>query len=381
MAGALVLRRKTTSPIGLDVGQTAARAVQLVSCDGACTLLSATAWHFSAEETSATKWDTLSERLRRALRQQDFSGRALAAGLSQPDLELHALELPRGEKTDAPGNQINSAAHWEIERLSRFEDQATQTDHWWLPPGRGARTTAIGAAVPRDTVQRLWDACHRAGADCRRVDATACALSRAGSLLRTPDTNDVWGVLDIGARATRLVLCVDETPALARLVESGGQGWTDRIAASLQVSSDAAERHKRDHGIRPAGGRFASGGGRRPAEAAPAPLTELAVMIFGALRPELDQIAGEVERSYEYVLQSCPGRKAGELILAGGGAALKQLSAYLSDRLGICVRTVNECLEAGESRLTVDASLGKLRESIGAFLGAVGLAIPPEHAG
>ena len=378
MPVSLVLRRKTVSPIGLDIGQTTVRAVQLTRSDRTYTLITATAWQTSGMDAPADRWGPLQERIRRALHHQDFIGRALVAGLSQPDVDLHALELPRPAGETAPDRQIDSAARWEIERLSRFEDQATQTAHWWLPPGRGTRTTAIGAAVEQATVKGLWEACRRAGADCRRVDAAACALSRAGALLRPPGRDEVWGVLDLGARATRLVLCVDDIPVLARSAVGGGQAWTKKIATSLQVSSESAERHKCDHGICPAGGRSSNTGGLRPVDDAEAPLKELAGMIFAALRPELDHIAGEIERSYEYVLQSYPDRKAGDLILAGGGAALRRLNTYLADRLGIRVGTVDDYLGTGESRLTVDPSLGRLRDSIGAYLGAIGLALQPE---
>ena len=377
MAASMVLRRTTVSPIGLDLGRTGARVVQLTRCDRARTLVAATTWHFGGEDAPADSWPALQERLARAVRHQDVAGRALVAGLSQPDVELHALELPRAK--DAPADrQIDSAARWEIQRLCGFEDQAAQTAHWWLPPGRGTCATAIGAAVPEPALKQLWEICRRAGADCRGVDVAACALSRAGTLLRPPAPDQVWGILDLGARGTRLILCVDEVPVLARSLDSGGQLWTRKIAASLQVSPEAAERHKCDHGIRPGGWRPSSAAGVRPADEPDNALVELAGLILGALRPELDRIADEVERSYEYVLQSYPERKAADLILAGGGAACKQLDHYLAERLGIPVASPDGYLGTGNSRLSIDPSLGKIREPIAAYLAAIGLAVEPE---
>ena len=242
-------------------------------------------------------------------------------------------------------------------------------------------------AVSRQTVQEVWDLSRRIGADCRRIDALTCALARAGSVLRPPKPDEVWGVLDLGARAVRLILCVDHVPVVARALEGGGTRWTEKIAESLKVSQESAELHKCDHGLRTgksAPGDAGGGGG----ETVGGPLMELASMILAAVGADLDGIAREVERSYEYVLQCYPGRKAGDLILAGGSAALRNLDAYLADRLGIPVVRAEEFLQRSESLLCAERaadssprglkSAARFREPLAAFLGAVGLAIEPE---
>jgi Tfp pilus assembly PilM family ATPase len=373
----LIPPRKVLSPIGLDVGPTAARVVQLGRWDGAWNLVGAATWSLTRDSSPGKGLSLLQNRVRRALRHQEFAGRVFVGGLSQPDLELHALELPH-PGDGPPDGQIESAARWEIERLSGLEGQSVQTAHWWLPVGRGSRTTAIGVAVPETTVRQLWDACTRAGAVCRRIDATACALARAGAVLRPPGPEEVWAVLDIGARAVRLTICIDRIPVLARSLEGGGDAWTHQIAAALQIGTEAAELHKCDCGIRPTGVRGPGGSGTRAVDDREPAWSELAGLIFAALRPDLDRISAEVERSYEYVLQCYPGRAAADLILAGGGAALKKLENYLANRLGISVRCADAYLEDSGSALRIDPTLGRMRQPISTYLGAVGLAISPE---
>ena len=65
MAASMVLRRTTVSPIGLDLGQTGARVVQLARCGRTRTLVSATTWHFSGEDPPTDSWPALGERLGR----------------------------------------------------------------------------------------------------------------------------------------------------------------------------------------------------------------------------------------------------------------------------------------------------------------------------
>jgi Tfp pilus assembly PilM family ATPase len=322
------------------------------------------------------------------MQQNDFYGRTLVVGLSQPDIEVHALQLP-GLRDCGDDEQADAAARWEIERLGRFDKGTTETAYWHLPPARGTRTTALGVAAPRQIITEIWDLCRSAGGDCRRIDAATCAQSRAGVLLRPLKQDEVWGILDVGARAVRLVLCVDDVPVLARSVGGGGQGWTQIIADTLKVSGESAELHKCDHGIRPpssAGRSGTASGGRESDEAAATagPLAAVAQMVYSALSAELERIIGEIVRSYEYVLQCYPGRHAADLILAGGGAALGHLDTYLAERLGVHVAQADAYLQRADSLVSVDpavASTGQAscgREPLAAYFGAIGLAIPVE---
>ncbi|MHC4609573.1 MAG: hypothetical protein ACYS7M_04420 [Planctomycetota bacterium] len=387
MATITAPRRRTFSPVGLDIGQTGGRAVQLRRVGAKWSLSAALHWPLRRSEDQDTGAAGLQERLSRALQQNAFVGREIVVGLSQPDVELHALELPGVPDGGGDLGQLDSAARWEIERLSSFEEGATETAQWWLPRGRGTRTTAVGVAVPRKTVDQMWDLCRRAGGDCRRIDALTCALSRAGSALRTPGQDEVWGILDLGARAVRLILCVDDVPVVARSLEGGGGQWTEKIAEALKVSAESAELHKCDHGVGntnrgrevldpQATGSAADSAGSGDRQ--DGPLAELAGMIFAALSTELDRIAREVERSYEYALQCYPQRKAADLILSGGSAALRNLDAYLAQRLGIPVARAEAYLAHSDSLLCGDGAALRLRESLAAYLGAVGLAIDPE---
>jgi Tfp pilus assembly PilM family ATPase len=107
-------------------------------------------------------------------------------------------------------------------------------------------------------------------------------------------------------------------------------------------------------------------------------------MIYSSLSSELSRVTGEIERSYEYVLQSYPGRHAADLILAGGGAALKNLDTCLTDRLGIPVAQADAYLGRPEACMTIERGNGRSdtaacgREPLAAYLCAAGLALPVE---
>jgi Tfp pilus assembly PilM family ATPase len=402
-------RRATHTPIGLDIGRTALRAVQLrrstknvpsarpaaagdaqAFC-GPWIIVDAVQWERRHDESAGpdTGW---TERLKRGLRQRAFRGRRVIVGCSSPDVEIHALDLPDLEAAGA-NDALSAAARIETQRLMSFEDGSAETDFWRIPRGRGATTSALGAAAERSRILEIWDLCRQAGADCRRIDAAACALARLGALLRFAHARDIWSALDLGSRAARLILCVDDVPVLARTFEAGGQKWTEKLAEGLQLSPASAELHKRDHGLT-----LVRRGVRRRSRAAPtgdvastaesadpdalpapaqaslahAPSDELAGMITSILRNDLDQLAAEIERSYAYVHQCFPDRSIAGMMLAGGGALTRNLDQCLAQRLGIEVRDVDGWAAGERPVLRWD---GPQRQSLSMLATAIGLAL------
>lgn len=429
---------RTLTPIGLDFGATAVRAVQLRHVGRHYAVVAAVQLRLRSDRSGEPRKGSpkgLAQRIQRALSQQDFHGRKVVMGLSSPDVEFHPLEIPilptpspqQTPRDCDPRVLLAQAARIEVQRLAGFETEQVETDWWSVPPGRGTDTTAMGVAARTDQVTELCEMCQMMGYECRGIDVSPCAAARFGFTLHPPADDQVWAVLDVGARSTRLTLCIDDVPVLARAVGDGGREWTQRIAEALEVTPESAEVLKIDHGIQPPGrgaraARTPTGerapltacppvsGGEPPSEVNhPAPggsapgelpdqttppipaelstatqtwstgatgglpasvLTEVASMIYSVLKPNLDGLAREIERSYAYVLQSYPNRTAGTLLLLGGGAGMKNLDCFLGDRLGIRVTDV----ETFRSEDRIDCSAAGT-EHLGSLACAIGLAI------
>ena len=361
-----IKQRSASSRIGLDIGQSAIRAAQVTRTRTGWRVSTLASWH-PAEGSAGVYEDAEAlQKAARWLRQLNLPKRAVVAGLSPPDIELHAMQLPNlaGETARRAEAQ---AAHFETERLMSFGEGEVETAYWRAPESKMMASNAIGVAARRERLQQVLELCKLARLDCAQIDASSCALARFAGLMRRSEEleNEVWGVLDLGSRLTRLVVCVEAVPVLARAFDGGGALWTNKVAESLSVSPESAERHKCDHGIQMLA---------RPGSAAVA-TAPLSAMIFDALRADLESISAEIERSYRYVLQCFPKRRPGSLILSGGGSGMRGLDLMLAERLGIEV--IEPTLERMRDHAQLDlAALGdRLREPFGNFACAIGLAI------
>ncbi|MCH7701825.1 MAG: pilus assembly protein PilM [Planctomycetes bacterium] len=403
---------RALTPIGLDFGATAVRAVQLRRVGPRYSVVAAVELGLRSERNGEQRKGSpqgLARRIQRALARQDFRGRQVVMGLSPPDVELHPLAIPIPPQAGAgiiTDPTLAQAARIEVQRLAGFETEQVETDWWALPPGRGTDTTAMGVAARTDQVIELCEMCRVMGYECQSIDVSPCATARFGFALHPPADDQVWAVLDVGARSTRLAICIDDVPVLARAVGGGGQEWTQRIAETLEVTPESAEVFKCDHGMQlpgrvrphsstsPTPPALEAQGVQSPAAAtrggsglgelrdqtpsadsaetgtATQVLTEVACMIYSVLKPNLDILTREIERSYAYVLQSYPNRCAGPLLLLGAGAAMKNLDRFLSDRLGIRITDA----ETFRSEDRINFSIAGT-ERLGSLACAIGLAI------
>ncbi len=354
-----------TTPIGLDIGRTGLRAVQLARRGSTYSVdRCALADYFDQAAEQGSNADELLERLRRCIRDGGFRGRLVVTGCGSPAIAFHAVELPRAVLAGSP-TDLGQIMRVELSRLLADDETDLETRHWSLPATGVAAPNVIAVTARRSAVLDRFRQVESAGLTCTIIDPQALALSRFASLLSPPSSDGIRGILDLGYEATNLVVTVDHCPVLVRRVGSGGCAWSERIAQALQVSARTAEIHKREHGIA-----FSRRGERsRPNETADA---EIAGILHGALRAELRDLASEVKRSYEYVLSCYPQRRAADLILTGGGAATRKLPESLANVLAIPVRRASDYLGEPGCRLQL-VSLERNRLEL--FATAIGLVV------
>lgn len=329
-------------PIGVDIGATGVRIAQLRRHRMQYALHASAQVDFPAATPATAEAVDVTALLRRCLGMVTTRGRLSVAAVPDAAVEYHAVMLPENA-LQAAGRQAAQVIRFEVERLSTAPMDGLELDFWTLPNTNVPAPSVLGATAPRDLVLSRLQVVREAGLDCASVDASAAALCRFGAILRPPDQRTVWGILDLGGSRATLVVCVDDTPAVVRAVGASGKGWTDAVAAALNLSTKSAELHKCDHGIA-----FGAAAGSPPGAS-----NSVATMILGALRTHLHEMAAEIKRSYEYVLGCYPQCEVGDLMLVGGGAAMPQLPAFLHDVLAVPVRTAAEYLDEPTTMLSV----------------------------
>ncbi|MHC5108626.1 MAG: pilus assembly protein PilM [Planctomycetota bacterium] len=335
------------SLVALDVGFTGMRAAQLRISGDQWIIDSTSRYDIPVDQPNDGQAETWRRGMARCFEQAQFAGRRVVLGVSPPDISFYPLEVPDALLTNE-GPETETVIREEIRRMLSTNESDVNTTHWALPPPSVSAPNALGVAAPSNMINNAIAACRLARLDCVTMDASATALCRYGYLLNDFDKGRIWGVLDVGHRQSRLTLCLGGTPVLTRAIGDGSQQWTKLIAEELGTTTKTAEIQKCEHGI-------AATKRRRDDDAGANQSSDVASMIFGIIRASLTTIATEINRSYEYALSCYGQRSAGDLILVGGGVALKQLPKFLSDALGITVRRSHEYIGGPRCRLSCDS--------------------------
>lgn len=331
----LLKTRRDTTVIGVELGACSLRAVQLRRGAGG--------WHVAhwvnveAELVApAPRPPHDQEELKLAFGPGTFEGTRVSISLSPPQVEYHLIELPEAILHHGPA-QLRTALDIELGRQMPWPISESEVCTWPVAPGKGVKVPAMVVAAHRPPLQSWLDQLLDCGLECMRVDVTPNAmisLRQAGlNGSHELSTDTVWGVLDIGHTSSRLYVAHGDFPVYARVMRHGGKAMTERLAEALRVDFAIAERYKRIYGIEVTerGFRTMLGGLNRITE------EDLPSVLYAILRPLLDEMVAEIERSYRYATGQLGHVQAGPIFLTGGGARMKGLVGLLGDRLGVPV--------------------------------------------
>lgn len=327
--------RKTTTLIGVDFGTCSLRAIQLRRRGNH--------WHvhhwvnLETEPNSAEPPPPHSAKdLQLAFGPGTFSGQRIALALSPPDVNYHLLDVPNAVLKQPPA-QLRTALQIELDRQMPWPMTESEVAAWSLKPEATGKAPAMIVAAHRDTLESRLALLGEQRLECEHADIIPNAMIRLQQAQQTATGHEsskvLWGILDLGFQSCRLYLIHADRPVYARIIRTGGREWTETLAKTLHVNFAIAERYKRVYGIQATdrGLRSMLSGLTRVTE------DELPSVLYGIMRPIIDEMAREIERSYRFAMGQWAGVQAGPLYLVGGGSRLRGLVDVLSARLGVPV--------------------------------------------
>ncbi|MDA8074845.1 MAG: type IV pilus assembly protein PilM [Actinomycetota bacterium] len=285
--------------VGLDIGTSALRAVELIVEDGRPPVLEAFGQvglppgiivdgeiRDRAQVTSA---------IRRLWRHGGFKTNRVrlgVAGLRAITREIELPPVPPDEVAAAVALQAEDIVPFPIERTSVASAVISRTeDAEGLPLIR-----VLVAAAHRDLVDSLVAVVEEAGLEPEGIDLDTAALSRAFTL---PDgATEPEAVVSVGAGLTMVVVRHGGTLQFVRTIDMGGDTVTRALASALDIPIADAEILKR---------RLALPGAHDPAAKR-------------AVSDVVEQLADEVKSSLRF-FGTLPGRTPPSRVLVTGGGA------------------------------------------------------------
>lgn len=330
MVGALVNEERTsvakTSVIGLDIGTTHVRAVEMRFAAGGpgrgqatmvrCGQVALPAG--AVRDGEVVEAQTVASSMRQLWSDVGFPSKDVVIGVGNQRVMVREIDLPW-----MPLQQLRASLPYQAQELLPMAASEALLDFYPTSETNGPEGRVVSGlfvAAVRDTVTANILACEAAGLAPTMVDINAFGLHRA--LVVGDVRSRTVALVDIGARITTVVISERGVPRFVRVLPAGGQDVTDAVAGAMQVTSAEAERLKREIGV----------GFPTPPDREAAAEATLAVT---------RSLVDAIRNTFAFYASSNPGSQIEMIALSGGAIHLPGLGQYLSSATRIPVTLGN----------------------------------------
>jgi type IV pilus assembly protein PilM len=308
--------------VGLDLGSSAVRAVQVKTGRGGATLQRLGQVPIAPgviRDGEIVDPDQAVAALRRLWQVFKFGSRKVALGLANQQVIVRQMDLPYLPEAD-----LRKSLPLQVgDQLPIAVDQAILDLHLLgnLETDGGQRISRVlVVAAQRSMVEQVVEVVRAARLEPIGLDLNPFALLRAMVDPEVLPTGDAELLIDAGAAVTSLIVHQAGRPRFVRIVVSGGAAITETLVNALGVTAEEAEAAKMSVGM--------------PADQMTAPMDDRGRLIADRAERFLDEIRGSMDY-YAVSAEAVPLERA---LLTGGATLMPNLRERLEDLLGIPVQ-------------------------------------------
>lgn len=363
--------------IGLDIGSTAVRAVELAGGDPP-TIVKAAQVPLGAgavENGEVKDPELVTAALRELWERGGFKTRQVNMGVGNQRVVVREIALPY-----LPEKELKASLGFQVQEFIPMSVDEAVLDY--DPIGEFEQDDRkmlrmLLVAAQRQMVDQVVAAATGAKLEPVGLDLVPFALVRSvgttGVGMDLEDEGDE-AVIDVGAHVTNIVVHAGGTVRFVRILPSGGRDVTLAIARGIGVDDEVAERLKRGEDVEIEEPDQDIGRPDRPDEEQPARSGRPDV---GRVREIAMQRAGtfvdEIRSSLEFYTAQAQGARIARVLVTGGGSKLEGFLELLRQRIPVQV-DVGRVFQHVRSQLSLSEEA--LAEAEPVLAVAVGLAIP-----
>jgi type IV pilus assembly protein PilM len=311
-------------PIGLDIGTTTIRMLQLGGVPRDLRVQEAARVAIPQEVKAEPKRrrQFIIESLRGLMRKGKFRGREAVMALAPAELAARNIRLPKMTQ-----DELAAAVTWEAQNKFPF-DTATAVIQFLrageVHQGDRVLDEIILLAAPRAEVESTIQMAAEAGLDLVSLDAEPCAIFRGFErfLQRREDVDLVTVMASLGAQTT-VIISRGRDIEFLKTIPIGGVALNRAVAECLDVPPAEAEGLRRRLGVRLA---------RDTAD------DPVARTVADAIRPHLEDLANEIGLCLRYHNVTFRAPRPAGILFCGGESHNQNLVQSLGDRLGLTAR-------------------------------------------
>lgn len=335
---------KEVEYFGLDIGSTAIRLVQLRGGTEHPALVAygsvLVPGNISASD-SQMDHDKLAELVAQLVRENQVPLKDVVVGLSASKVFATVITTPK-----LPDDQLAKAIKYQAEQYIPMALDQVKLDWTVVDTSKDGKSyEVLLVAAPISAVEKYVHILEKAGLEPLALEANAAAVARAF----VGNAQTAAAIVDFGSLDSDISIVWNNAPRLIRSVPVGGLTMVKSVAQSLGLDDVQAAQFTYKFGLTQ---------------------SKLEGQVFKALKPSLETLVSEVQKSIKYFAGRYPEVKLEKLIITGGASVLPELGLFLANSTGLPVEFGNAWSRVSYPAGLQDKLLGMSPE----YAAAVGLA-------
>ena len=309
------LLRRPTPLVGIDIGSSAVKAVELTPAGGREFSAKAGVQPVPADtivKGEIVERTAVAEAIRLLLGAADIRGRDAALALPGGAVVVREIKMPRMSAAELAGSIA-----WEAERHIPFELGDVNLDYQAVDHGddaaRQASMTVLLVAAKKTTIARYAAAVAEAGCLPAVVDVAAFALQNACASQGGFERGGIVALLNCGASTINVNIVQGGRSIFTRDIAAGGNGCTEALRRTRGISFEEAERLKNGYSLQ----------------------RERGEDIEPVLREATDDLLLEVERTFDFFAASRDPGRIDRIVLSGGASLGAGFASAMSRRFDV----------------------------------------------
>src|SRR5215813_12834233 len=346
-----MFKRTNKSMVGVDIGSSSVKAVELQGKNGDFELVSLgyeSLQPDSVVDGQIMELNSVSNAISHIFNEHKIKTTKVAAGVNGHSVIVKNIVLPQMSQ-----EELQESFAWHAEEHIPFDISDVNLDYHVT----GSTDDAIHvlmAACKRDKVANLKQAIQLAGKQPVVIDVDAFALQNCYELNYDPQPGEVVALLNIGAATTNINILNGDRSVFTRDASFGGNQYTSLLQKELGLTFEQAEQVKRGMPVPD---------GSDNVETAP------------ILETVSDILALEMKKTMDFYRATVEDGDSGvsKILVSGGGSKLMGLMEFLSKQFEVPVEIFDPF-----KKIKVDArgfDPEYMREIVPEMAIAVGLAL------
>lgn len=301
---------------GLDIGSTAVRLVEL---RGGASPKALVKYAYVPLDSNIALSDSkgdqqkLAQTIAQLVKQAGGVSRNVAVGIPSSRVFTTVADVER-----LPSAELTKAIPLQADSLIPTPLDESKID-WAVigdSPADKTKQEILLTSVPNKFVEDRLDLLESIGLNVIAFEPDNLAMARA---LAAPDHGSQL-LLDIGRRASDLVVVMGDVPHLTRSVPTGVEAIVRAATQNLNIDEKQAEQFVFKFGLSK---------------------EKLEGQVFGAITGTVDLLVTEIEKSIKFFQTRYVGQKIDRIVVTGGASVIPEFPLYLANKFNINVEIGN----------------------------------------